>query len=384
MNIRKSMCLMLALSMLIVSGTMVKAYTGHEPIRINSNNDFDANHGVSYGDGTENNPWIIENFEIDGSGEGYCIYIGNTTDYFIIQNCYLHNASEQLYHTYYEDSGLIFYNVENGAVRDSKMATNYNGIYLYESCNNVIENNVVIMNSYQGINLWHSSDYNRIINNSVGYNEWYGIYIVGYENQYSNIICDHNNISLNAAWYNVCGGMYLAIAEYNNIYCNDFSNNRIYGFGYSQDLANWNNITYNFISENDYGMYIGSSSENNYIYNNQVQSSLEYGIYITQSQNNLIHRNNIINNTYQAYDDSGNDWNEGYPSGGNYWGNYNGTDEYSGPYQNESGSDGIGDTPYYGIEGNGEDAYPLMGPAGTFGIGRRDDPTGIGRRDDPT
>jgi nitrous oxidase accessory protein NosD len=39
-------------------------------------------------------------------------------------------------------------------------------------------------------------------------------------------------------------------------------------------------------------------------------------------------------------------WDDGYPFGGNYWSNYTGIDEYSGPSQNETSSDGIGDTPY--------------------------------------
>jgi len=54
-------------------------------------------------------------------------------------------------------------------------------------------------------------------------------------------------------------------------------------------------------------------------------------------------------------------WDNGYPSGGNYWSDYNGTDLFSGPYQNETGSDGIGDTPY-GIDENNQDRYPLMKP----------------------
>ena len=52
-------------------------------------------------------------------------------------------------------------------------------------------------------------------------------------------------------------------------------------------------------------------------------------------------------------------WNSGYPIGGNYWSHLNVTDIYSGPYQNESGSDGIGDTPYV-IDGSNQDNYPLM------------------------
>jgi hypothetical protein len=50
-----------------------------------------------------------------------------------------------------------------------------------------------------------------------------------------------------------------------------------------------------------------------------------------------------------------------YPSGGNYWSDYNGTDLYGGPFQNVTGSDGKGDTPY-SIDVNNVDHYPLMTP----------------------
>jgi hypothetical protein len=41
-----------------------------------------------------------------------------------------------------------------------------------------------------------------------------------------------------------------------------------------------------------------------------------------------------------------NDWDFGYPDGGNFWSDYTGVDLYYGPNQDILGSDGIGDTPY--------------------------------------
>jgi hypothetical protein len=68
----------------------------------------------------------------------------------------------------------------------------------------------------------------------------------------------------------------------------------------------------------------------------------------------------MINVVLQAANpESKNIWDDSYPSGGNYWSDYNGPDQYGGPYQNESGSDGIGDIPYI-IDGANEDRYPLM------------------------
>jgi hypothetical protein len=69
--------------------------------------------------------------------------------------------------------------------------------------------------------------------------------------------------------------------------------------------------------------------------------------------------------TFKSY---GNLWDDGYPSGGNHWSNYTGADVKGGSYQNETGSDGIGDTSHV-IDANNTGRYPLMAPFGTFKAG---------------
>ena len=86
------------------------------------------------------------------------------------------------------------------------------------------------------------------------------------------------------------------------------------------------------------------------------------GIWL-MGENNRVFHNNFVNNTHHAiapYSPS-NMWDDGYPSGGNYWSGYTGIDQKSGSYQNETGSDGIGDTPY-NIDVGNRDNYPLMKP----------------------
>ncbi|MGB7001909.1 MAG: hypothetical protein WBE22_07860 [Halobacteriota archaeon] len=65
---------------------------------------------------------------------------------------------------------------------------------------------------------------------------------------------------------------------------------------------------------------------------------------------------------YQAMDGQyyQNEWDDGYPSGGNYWNDYTGVDFYSGANQDILGSDGIGDITY-DISGSAgaQDRYPL-------------------------
>jgi parallel beta-helix repeat protein len=122
---------------------------------------------------------------------------------------------------------------------------------------------------------------------------------------------------------------------------------------------------------NDYeGIYLYSSS-NNTVSGNDMTANSYCGIFVYyNSSNNVIYHNNFVANVAQVYIDStsvGNVWDNGYPSGGNYWSDYNGTDLYSGSYQNVTGSDGIGDTPYV-IDANNTDYYPLMGPFSDFSV----------------
>ena len=118
------------------------------------------------------------------------------------------------------------------------------------------------------------------------------------------------------------------------------------------------------------GIIAGGS--NNLLFNNTVMNSL-VGIslyYRTRryfGSNSRIFHNNVINSTgmYQTMDSpvGSNQWDDGYPSGGNYWSDHGGVDLYSGSYQNETGGDGIGDTPYTifgGTHSFSQDNYPLM------------------------
>jgi parallel beta-helix repeat protein len=115
-------------------------------------------------------------------------------------------------------------------------------------------------------------------------------------------------------------------------------------------------------SQNASGVEL-SNSNNNTILRNDVSFNNDTGINLTTSWNNSIYHNNILNNTLQGYDDSeaGNTWDNGYPSGGNYWSDYEGIDAFRGPNQDVPGTDGIGDTPYNitGFTPNDQDRYPF-------------------------
>jgi hypothetical protein len=90
------------------------------------------------------------------------------------------------------------------------------------------------------------------------------------------------------------------------------------------------------------------------------------GIYLNySSSNNRFFHNDFLNNTHQVSSEgSPNTWDNGYPSGGNYWSDYR--TRY--PNAAENDNSGTWNTSYV-INVNNTDRYPLMGPFNAFGVG---------------
>jgi parallel beta-helix repeat protein len=319
-------------------------YTIRGPIRINNDADFIGANGVTGGLGTETSPWIIDGWEINGNGQSYGIYIGNTSQHFIIRNCSVHNASGSFVTDYYTESGIILYHADNGNIQNNEIASNnFDGICLYNSNNCTIAGNTVRSNQF-GITIMEYSNHTTISSNSVNSNTYYGINLS--QSRWSAV--EANNVSDNA-------GNGICISEGTG---NQIENNNVSGNQNGLDLWDSSNNTLenNRLRDNVCGMYLDYSNSN-HIINNNVSSNTEYGIYLTASSGNAIYHNRIGENIIaQAYDgNGGNLWDNGFPSGGNHWGDYVGID---------ANADGIGDAPYTGMLGGvgARDRYPLMQP----------------------
>ena len=131
-----------------------------------------------------------------------------------------------------------------------------------------------------------------------------------------------------------------------------------------------NNIISGNYIDGFYGYGIrGGASSNNIISGNTIKDTYN-GIYFSGGSNNTIYNNNFINHPPDFHCPISTTLDAGYPLGGNYywspWHRYNGADLFSGPFQNETGSDGIGDTPHL-MRFDNEDNYPLMGMFSDFG-----------------
>lgn len=224
---KRILCIAIAILALLNGITMihsiapnVSALTVRSPIRIDWNGEFTAANGVVSGNGTEGNPWIIENYAIQSVGAEDCIYIGNTTNYCIIQNCNLIHAQD---YEPFPGDGIELYNAANVVIQHCTLADFWYGIYIRDSCNNSLLNNTV--NECNGIRL-SGSEFNRICGNTIR-SDYDGLTISTYS---------HDNMIENNTFYS---GLYAIQISYGD--SNYFNNNIMNGGGFDfyDNIAAW-------------------------------------------------------------------------------------------------------------------------------------------------
>ena len=241
------------------------------------------------------------------------------------------------------DHGVHLYYSSNNNISGNTLANNSNhGIRLYYSSNNSISGNTITDNYHDGVHLSGSSN-SSIYRNDIRSNDDDGVHI--------SVSSDHNSVSGNKIVDNENGidlrGLHNNVTG--NVICGSTACGIWLGvIGYSSDN---NSISENSVKNNTYGLSLFCADYNEIFANNITESSI-CGIYLNMSENNRIFHNNFIDNAQQANIAPGsvNTWDTNYPSGGNHWNDYNGTD---------LDQDGIGDSSYV-IDANNTDHYPLV------------------------
>jgi parallel beta-helix repeat protein len=296
-------------------------------------------------------------YTIQGTGSGYGFTLSG------INNVSIKNANIERF--YY---GILLSESSTNSISGNNITANYYyGIGLYYSSNNSISGNNITNNNRYGI--WFQTSSNNTFRSNSMVNNTYNFFVVGVSlSDFVDDVDVSNTVNGKPVYYWINerdkavppDSGYVALIDCTNITVENLTlkNN---GQGVLLAFTTHSTIAKNTIANNERGVWLCSSSNNSICGNNITNNS--WGVWLSCSSNyNSIYHNNFIGNTKQVQNyDSMNTWDDGYPSGGNYWSDYSGVDLYSGPYQNETGSDGIGDTPYV-IDENNRDNYPLMKP----------------------
>jgi parallel beta-helix repeat protein len=336
---------------------------------------------VSKGNGSQGNPYIIDNLEIDCQNSHGGIEIvdsrGFPTDqiYFRIENNLIYNIGSGVNS---QSAGIKLLRTQHGSIQNNIISSNEGenygihvkgtlqndypfqtdtskdinisgnvisdterGIYIETGCENItISNNTATSNSLAGIYVNRKCIKLTISNNTLSNNSLFGIADVDSNN--------HEMIERQPDPYNYYGNT----VEYNKITGN------VYGFYLARTRDS--RIFFNNISDNSMnGMYISGSSWNE-IANNTIENNQEIGIEMVMGSmgciRNKLYRNKINDNGINAEELTSepqfivydwwwnptywqNNWSswEGGKRVGNEWGDYSGED---------LDDDAIGDEPY--------------------------------------
>lgn len=342
------------------------------------------------GDGTQSNPYVIYDYDINASSANG-IDIRSTTVYFNILGCDITSTT----HSY---RGIYFSNVKNGSIEDTDISdcsygiqtgsssnidiaggvimscsthatyivgndigitglnassNTGNGIYVLSSNGVTIEDCIAKSNSNNGIHLISCTE-TEISGGNYSSNSWRGIYVAGgndtlisgtytssngydgiYLTSISSVSAKNVTVTGAISTANSKYGIYMVSCRYVTITdCNASLNNDT---GYAGICVAWlSNASITLI--------------NNDLWKNN------YGIYLKDSTGVSVYNNDLLKNYHQAYDNRGkwNAWCDNSTSSGNHWSDWTSPDI--------DPEDGIVDDPYSipGSSPYAKDWYPKV------------------------
>ena len=308
---------------------------------------------------------VIEKSNVVVDGAGYAV-TGNGTGIGILfqgegesQNPPAVNVTVKNVNVQGFDVGFSFgdFYASNDSVANSNITNNRVGVSYGSGTENDNVTGCSIVNNGKGI--YGNADPGLsgfVSENNITANNGTGIDAGAYRG--ANLVIFDNTIEGNGG-----GGIALGFRARFDIYSNDISGN--VGYGISVSIYASANIYSNNITGSPSGII--HFGEDAYVYGNNITNNF-CGIIGFFGGGSFYHNNFIgnvvqVNQTYTY----GPNWDDGYPSGGNFWDDYGGVDEYSGVNQSQAGHDGIGDTPYVvhlDQYQTSADRYPLIRPWG--------------------
>ncbi len=298
-------------------------YEERDPIHIEGDDEFanQAKENGWPGDGSEDDPYVIEGYRIDG-GEEDAISINEVNLHIIIRETVIEGGRNGI-HISFSKNAII----EENVVKELDGGSLRSGISIRSSEDFTVKNNVVKSNNYHGIGLQGAlnmtiSD-NLLLENGITLISSINNTIVG--NMISKYTEDSIGINFHQAHDNV------------------IQNNHVYNQYKGVDLyeSNRNYITNNTLFENEYGYHVAVGLGG-----------------ATSTRDNLIFNNNFIGNEKQAVNRGENYYYNETESMGNYY------SDYEERYPDAEKANGYWDTPYGNDEGHGfTDEYPMIEPS---------------------
>jgi hypothetical protein len=317
-----TLLILVSLAASTIYGAKAAPLTLHSQISIVGNAGFNntiyTDNGVTSGNGSATNPYIIEGWNIVAPVYKDGIDIEQTNASLVIKNVNIQGGNVG-------SNGIFLSHATNVVVRDTAISSLNDGISIFLS-NATVENSLISSNGEYGISILDGENVN-LFNNTITLGLGDGIH--------GNNYCVNCllNVTGNRITSNLSG---IILQSMNNsfIFENTVSANQNDGIG---------------VYRSTYVVFVLNNVTNNGV-----------GANLVSSTNNLVHHNNFVTNHLQAFDNKTgqNMWDVGYASGGNYWSDYTGVDNCSGPRQDICPRpDGIGDKPY--TFASARDNYPL-------------------------
>ena len=223
--------------------------------------------------------------------------------------------------------GAVPYSPSYNTITSNEVISHYNGIKLDGSSKNTIRDNV-LRDGYEGLKLDNAPD-NIIEDNEIKSNSYVGINF----SKADDALITGNEISGSGV----------------GIWPQASYNTRIIG-----------NI---LLDDNQQGIQLSNYSSHGIITRNIIMDSNGCGINLSGGEDNKIYHNAFVNNASNVWASvQFNYWDNGYPSGGNFWDEegFDYTDDYSGPDQNKPGDDKICDNPHVMSASYNVDRYPVL------------------------
>ena len=261
---------------------------------------------------------------------------------------------------YDKDAGIALRYTSYSLISDCIVTSNgLNGLYAYQSSYNTVQdcefcyNQTDPIGGIQGAIHLRFSLHNTIADNKIYSNTSYSVTVRSWS--------QHTTITRNDVYSNGGPGIHVGWSSHCTIVDNTVHDNPSSGVFF--DATSYNTVRDNTICSNSFGIRVSYYAQKDTFVGNVIRGNgtgIIIGGYALGGH--VFYHNDIVDNTVQCNISAPPSiWDNGYPSGGNYWSDYVGVDEFKGPGQNIPGSDGIGDIPYV-IDSQNSDRYPLMTP----------------------